>query len=107
MQPAFDQTSIRMTLRKAIQNGRFTLEALDHASPGFHLNTRVHPQSFRNGYQGIEHRNLLRDDPTPVEAVQATPDPKDFAEVLAPAFTPIEAEEKLPITLETNGYCPF
>ena len=105
MQPAFDQTSIRMTLRKAIQNGHFTLEALDHASPGFRLNTKVHPNAFRNGYQGIEFRNLLRDDPTPVEAVQATPDPKDFAAVLPPFNPPAEA--KNPITLETNGYCPF
>ena len=32
MQPAFDQTSIRLTLMKAVQNGRFTVDALDHPS---------------------------------------------------------------------------
>ena len=107
MQKAFDLTTIRMTLRKAVQAGHFTMEQLDTPSPGFVNNTNCDRRTFPGGYEGVEFRNLLRDDPTPVEAVQAIPDPKDFAEVLAPASTPTEAP-KNPITLETNDFtCPF
>jgi hypothetical protein len=105
MKPAFDLTTIRMTLRKAVQAGHFTVEMLDTPSPGFVNNTRVDRERFKCGYEGVEFRNLLRDDPLPREAVQATPDPKDFAAVLPPAITPPQTD--LPITLETNGYCPF
>ena len=106
MQPAFDQTSIRMTLRKAVQSGRFTMEQLDTPSPGFVNNTACDRRTFPSGYEGVEFRNLLRDDPLPREAVQATPDPKDFDVVLKTDNLPKEAEP-LPITLETDGYCPF
>ena len=106
MKPAFDLTTIRMTLRKAVQAGHFTVEMLDTPSPGFVNNTRVDRERFKCGYEGVQFRNLLRDDPVPVEAVQATPDPKDFAAVLPPSNPPTQSET-LPITLETNGYCPF
>ena len=106
MKPAFDQTSIRLTLRKAVQDGRFTMEQLDTPSPGFVNNTACDRRTFPSGYEGVQFRNLLRDDPVPVEAVQATPDPKDFAAVLPPSNPPTQSET-LPITLETNGYCPF
>ena len=106
MQKAFDLTTIRMTLRKAVQAGHFTMEMLDTPSPGFVNNTNCDRRTFAGGYEGVQFRNLLRDDPTPAEAVQATPDPKDFAEVLAPASTPTEAP-KNPITLEVNEHCPF
>ena len=108
MQPAFDQTSIRLTLMRAVQNGRFTLDALDNPSGGFHQNTKVHPMFFKNGYQGVQHRNLLREDPAAAPTVQAAPHPKDFAEVLPKSNTPHEAQS-LPLTLEQDHdeFVPF
>ena len=106
MKPAFDLTTIRMTLRKAVQAGRFTMEQLDTPSPGFVNNTACDRRTFPSGYEGVEFRNLLRDDPLPREAVQAMPDPKDFDVVLKTDTLPTEAKS-LPITLETDGYCPF
>ena len=106
MQKAFDLTTIRMTLRKAVQAGHFTMEMLDTPSPGFVTCTHVDRERFKHGYEGVQFRNLLRDDPTPIEKVEAMPDPKDFAAVLPPSNPPTEAP-KNPITLETNGFCPF
>lgn len=107
MRPAFDQTSIRMTLRKAVQAGHFTMEMLDTPSPGFVNNTAVDRETFPSGYEGVQFRNLLRDDPAPREAVQAMPDPKDFAEVLPKSNTPAQAP-LLPLTLEQpHDECPF
>ena len=98
--------SVKQQLRDGVMKGYWTMEQLDTPSPGFVNNTRVDRRVFGSGYEGIEFRNLLRDDPTPIEKVQAMPDPKDFAAVLAPVSTPTQSET-LPITLETNGYCPF
>ncbi len=107
MQKAFDLTTIRMTLRKAVQAGRFTMEQLDTPSPGFVNNTACDRRTFPSGYEGVQFRNLLRDDPAPREAVQAMPDPKDFDVVLKTNDQPAEAEP-LPITLETDDFiCPF
>ena len=106
MKPAFDLTTIRLTLRKAVQAGRFTMEQLDTPSPGFVNNTACDRRTFPSGYEGVQFRNLLRDDPLPREAVQAMPDPKDFDVVLKTDTLPKEAEP-LPITLETDGFCPF
>jgi len=33
---------------------------LDQPSPGWLANTRVDRRTFRSGYNGIQHRNLLR-----------------------------------------------
>ena len=105
MQQAFEQSSIRLRLLRAVQDGRFRLEALDHPSPGFHKNTKVHPMFFKHGYEGVQFRNLLRDMPA-VESVQAVPDPKDFDTVLPPSNTPTQAP-KLPLTLdEEEGPSP-
>ena len=77
MQPAFDQNSIANTLRRAIENGRFTLEDLDRPAPGFQKNSRPDRRTFPNGYEGVQHRNLLRGDSSPSqphrEAPQDTP----------------------------------
>ena len=105
MEKAFEQSSIRLRLLRAVQDGRFCLEALDHPSPGFHKNTKVHPMFFKKGYEGVQFRNLLRDMPA-VESVQAVPDPKDFDTVLPPADPPTQSE-KLPITLETSDKLPW
>ena len=107
MQQAFDQNSIRLTLMKAVQNGRFTMEALDRPSPGFVANTKVDRRTFPGGYEGVQHRNLLRDvEVSHPEAVAAGPDPKDFAAVLPPANPPTQAPD-LPVTLECPTENPF
>ena len=62
MKRAFDLTSIRMTLRKGVANGLFSIEDLDQPSDGFRRNMNVDLKSFPGGYQGVEYRNLLRDD---------------------------------------------
>ena len=105
MQQAFDQSSIRLRLLRAVQDGRFRMEALDHPSPGFQKNTKVHPMFFKNGYEGVQFRNLLRDEViTHPEAVSTRPDPKDFAPVLPPRNAPTQPDD-LPLTLEDD--CPF
>ena len=65
MEPAFDQSSIANTLRKAVENGHFTLEDLDHPAPGFKKNLRPDRTFFKGGYEGVQHRNLLRGDSGP------------------------------------------
>ena len=62
MQRAFDLSSIRITLRKGVANGLFTLEDLDTPSDGFRRNMNVDLKSFPGGYQGVKYQNLLRDD---------------------------------------------
>lgn len=63
MNPAFDPASVRTLLRRGITNGWWTLQDLDVPSPGFRSNLLVARRLFPNGYQGIQHRNLLRDSP--------------------------------------------
>ena len=108
MEAAFDQASIRLTLMKAVQNGRFTVDALDNPSPGFQSNYRVHPRSFRNGYEGVQFKNLLRD--TVVEEAVQVINPKDLPP-LETGITPAQTSSNLPITLETEptpeDLCPF
>lgn len=77
MKQAFDLATIRATLLRAVQSGRFTVEHLDRPSPGFTTCARVDRSHFQTGYQGVQHRNLLRDDQGPSQphrdAPQATP----------------------------------
>lgn len=84
-----------MTLLKAVQAGHFTVEQLDTPSPGFVANTRCDRRTFPGGYEGVQFRNLLREEPAPAPVVQAAPDPKDFAEVL-PVTNPHPEAEILP-----------
>ena len=71
-------SAMQEQLQDGIAKGYWTLENLDQPSPGWVANTRVDKRTFPDGYQGIQHRNLLRD--YHPEAVQAAPDPRDFAE---------------------------
>ena len=108
MKPAFDLASIRLTLMKAVQNGHFTVEQLDTPSAGFIENTRCDRRTFPGGYEGVQFRNLLRDDPAAAPTIQAAPHPKDFAEVLPKSNTPTQSEP-LPLTLEQDNdqFVPF
>ena len=50
-------------LKDEADKGNWTLDQLDRPSPGWTAVTKVDRRFFKNGYQGIEHRNLLRPDP--------------------------------------------
>ena len=52
-------------LRKGLDAGYWTVEQIDRPSSGWQKNTRVDRSFFKNGYQGIQHRNLLRDSQLP------------------------------------------
>ena len=80
MKEAFDLASVRMTLRHMVDKGWVPgIETFDTPSPGFVNNTGADRRTFPGGYTGVPFRNLLRDDFHP-EAVEAAPDPRDFAE---------------------------
>ena len=101
MKPAFDLTSIRMTLRKAVEAGHFTVEMLDTPSNGFVNNANCDRRTFPGGYQGVQFRNLLRDDVVQPERVQVI-DPKDLPP-MAQGVTPAETKD-LPQTLDDNDW---
>jgi len=54
------QLSMMQQLRAGVDKGYWTLEMLDQPSPGWVANTRVDRRFFPDGYNGIQHRNLLR-----------------------------------------------
>ncbi len=102
MQPAFNTGTIRQTLLKAVQDGRFSVEDLDRVSEGCRECMFVDPAFFKHGYQGIRFRNLLRDHSV-AETVELT-DPKDLPP-LQGGVTPPQ-EEKLPLTPEAEHRPP-
>ena len=88
MKQAFDPASVRDILRRGIANGWWTLEDLDTPSPGFISNMDVDRRHFPSGYQGIEHRNLLRDtDQLPKAAPEASTSPSNTPQPPAPVST--------------------
>lgn len=75
MKPAFDLTSVRLTLRQGIEKGYWTIEQLDQPSPYWSENSkrfRLHHPNYRQQ----EYQNLLRNDdqlPKAQEMHQPTP----------------------------------
>jgi len=62
MKPAaFDVTSVRLKLRYMVESNYVTIDQLDEPSPGFKSNMNVSLHHFPNGYRGVRHKNLLRD----------------------------------------------
>jgi len=47
-------------LRKGVEKGYWIVEQIDRPSNGWTANTNVDRRFFKHGYQGIQHRNLLR-----------------------------------------------
>ncbi len=80
MDRAFDLDGVRQTLRHGVEKGYWTLEDLDQPSNGFARCTKVDRAAFMGGYEGVQHRNLLRPDPANPhpEAVEASPSPRDL-----------------------------
>ena len=98
MKHAIDPSLFRV-LREGVEKGYFTLEHLDRPSWGFQTTTRVDREWFKLGYEGVQHRNLLRDEVKPhPETVQATPDPRDFVPAPVPPTQPTQPDPNL---------CPF
>ena len=114
MERLSDLSSIQRVLRSAVERGLFTLEDLDTPSEGFRRCADTGPNSltpkakadgetrnrfFPLGYEGVQHRNLLRDEVKPhPETVQATPDPRDFVPAPVPPTQPTQPDPDL---------CPF
>jgi hypothetical protein len=65
-----DPTALQAILRRGVDRGLWTAEQLDRPSPGWLSNTRVCPELFPNGYQGIAYRNPLREEPAQAQPVQ-------------------------------------
>ena len=104
MQPVFDLSNIRLTLKKAVESGHFAVEHLDTPSEGFIRNTRCDRRTFPCGYEGVQHRNLLREPEAAPEAVQVTSE-RDLPP-LPHGHTPAEADG--PLTLdEQYAELPF
>ena len=53
--------TVSSTLQKGIDQGLWTLQDLDRPTTSWVSNTRVDRRFFKDGYQGVAHRNLLRD----------------------------------------------
>ena len=88
-------SAIRQQLRDGIVKGYWTLEQLDTPSAGWLFNERTDRRTFPEGYVGIEHRNLLRDD-EPQERVEAEPSPRDF--------TPAAPHDRIPIVEPSDPF---
>ena len=103
MQHAFDLNSIRMTLKRAVENGHFTVEQLDKPSSGFITCTAVDREHFPGGYTGVQHKNLLREAGSAPEAVQVTSE-RDLPP-LPHGITPPQPDG--PLTLEQPEWSTF
>ena len=82
MDSIYDLSSVRRTLSEGIQKGYWTEEHFNTPSLGRRMleeDIKHHKVMELRSFQLPTHRNLLRDDYHP-EAVQASPDPRDFAE---------------------------
>ena len=93
----------RQQLLDGVAKGYWTLEQLDTPSPGFIENTRCDREHFPCGYEGVQHRNLLREAGVAPEAVQVTSE-RDLPP-MAHGVTPAEADG--PLTLEQEPETPF
>ena len=100
MNKLYDLASIRLTLRRGVAAGHFTLEQLDTPSPGFVTCTAVDREHFPTGYEGVQFVNVLREQAPAPESVQVTSE-RDLPP-LPHGITPAEADG--PLTLEQNPF---
>jgi hypothetical protein len=76
LEPISTEEGARDLLKNMVKSGKITLEDLDQESRHSAFNREI----VEKHYPEIKlkpHRNLLRD-PEPIEAVQASADPRDF-----------------------------
>jgi len=79
MKQAFDPTSVRLTLRKGLEKGYWTMEDLDTPSMGWQENAKIFRLHNPNAPQP-QYKNLLRDDePSQKTEARVEPvNPRDF-----------------------------
>ena len=80
--------SMLLALRKGVEKGYWTLEDLDTPSCGFRTTTSVDRAWFKLGYEGVQHRNLLRDEVKPHPETVPAPVPPTQAIDLVPDSCP-------------------
>ena len=90
----------RQQLLDGVAKGYWTVEQLDTPSAGFIHNTRCDRRTFPGGYEGVQFRNLLREDGVAPEAVQVTSE-RDLPP-LPHGHTPAEADGPLTLEQETS-----
>ena len=89
MKRLFDKVSLLKLLKDGLnkpnpkdpESMMWTLEDLDRPPPGWTkvVNNCEGNPAFPQGYQGVEYRNLARDEePTPIEEKVEITNPKDF-----------------------------
>jgi len=76
LQPISTEEGAREILQKMLKDGKITIEDLDEESPHSAFNRQI-VEKYYPEIKLKPHRNLLRD-PEPIEAVQASADPRDF-----------------------------
>lgn len=89
---------LKQMLRQGVEKGYWTFDALDRPSPGFVSCTRVDRKAFPGGYEGIQHRNLLKAPGIPHPETVEVINNKDLPP-MPHGVTPAQAI-KLPITLD-------
>jgi hypothetical protein len=99
MRLAFDLTEVRRLLRRGIDAKHWTLQDLDHPSPGW-LITMEDAKRIA-GFTPPVYQNLLRDEPTPTERVEIV-SPRDFA-VAETVADPVQ-RGSAPLLPRTDGY---
>ena len=120
VRPAFDPSSVRRTLTRMGAKGLCTVEDLDKPSDGYLLSTgqRWNPVTNRTEWHDYRtplghtsavpkhqiqpHKNLLRD-PEPIEAVEASPSPRDLAPGPVPTVRSEEPQVLLPEETELHS----
>ncbi len=76
LEPISTEEGATELLQKMVESGRITIEDLDQESPHSAFNRQI-VEKYYPAIKLKPHRNLLRD-PKPIEAVQASADPRDF-----------------------------
>ena len=76
LQPISTEEGARELLQRMVESGKITIEDLDQESPHSAFNRQI-VEKYYPEIKLKPHRNLLRD-PEPIEAVQASADPRDF-----------------------------
>ena len=89
---------LKQMLRQGVEKGYWTFDALDRPSPGFVSCTRVDRKAFPGGYEGIQHRNLLKAPGIPHPETVEVINNKDLPP-MPHGVTPAQ-DIKLPITLD-------
>ena len=85
-------------LREGVEKGYWTLDALDRPSPGFVSCAHVDRETFPGGYEGVQHRNLLKAPGIPHPETVQVIDNKDLPP-MRHGVTPAQGLD-LPITLD-------